>query len=129
MTAVEALIPDEKPQRHNEEAIGVLQSLRDQVTNSGMGRRLRKRVDWILKRAQQETKTIIELGIELAQKLQNNYDGLTPGEFFDKYYDGRSRLVHGSIDAESRPDTSEIERRLPHLQKFVIDLLAVEAFS
>ena len=129
MTAVEALIPDEKPHRHSDEAIGVLQSLRDQVANSGMRRKLRKRVDWILERAQQETKTIVELGIELARKLPNDYDGLPPGEFFAKYYDGRSCLVHGSIDEEERPDPREIDRRLPHLQKFVMDLLAVEASS
>jgi hypothetical protein len=128
MTAVEALIPDEKPERGDRDVVVVLGTLREQVMSSGdMNRRLRKRVDGILKYAQKET--ITQLGINLAQKLERNYDGLPPGEFFAKYYDGRSAVVHGSIDEERRPEPGEIERRLPHLQQFVMDLLEVEAAS
>ena len=128
MTAVEALIPDEKPERDDRYVVAALGRLREQVMSSGdMNRRLRKRVDGILKNAQKET--ITQLGINLAQKLEKNYDGLPPGEFFDKYYKGRSAVVHGSIDEERRPEPGEIQRRLPHLQQFVMDLLEVEAAS
>ena len=81
----------------------------------------------MLERAQEEP--ITELGMTLARKLDKEYDGKSPDELFRENYDGRSSLVHGSIDEEKRPDLREIQRRLPHLQEFVMDLLEVEAAS
>lgn len=69
------------------------------------------------------------MGMTLARKLDKEYDGKSPDEFFQENYPGRSSLVHGSIDEEERLEPREIERRLPHLQQFVIDLLKVEAAS
>ena len=131
ITAIEALIPDEKPKRKEAEGkvVKYLEQLREEVgaDSEKFDRKVRKRVAGLLKLAQEET--ITELGMTLARKLDKEYDGKSPDEFFQENYRGRSSLVHGSIDEEKRPEPREIQRRLPHLQEFVMDLLEVEAAS
>jgi hypothetical protein len=77
-----------------------------------------------------QKESIHKLGIKLAEKLgDKRYDNMTPKKLFIEYYGGRSALIHGSIDSDERPEPGEIQRRLPHLQQFVMDLLEVEAAS
>jgi hypothetical protein len=73
--------------------------------------------------------TITEVGRTLAGKSDQDYDGLSPQDFFESCYGARSALVHGSTDREKRPEPQEVQRRIPHLQQFVLDLLAVESAS
>ena len=131
VTAIEALIPDEKPKRKEAKGkvVEYLEELREQVgaDKQKFNSKVRKRVADLLEHAQEET--ITELGVTLARKLDKEYDGKSPDEFFRENYPGRSAVVHGSIDEERRPEPGEIQRRLPHLQQFVMDLLEVEAAS
>jgi hypothetical protein len=54
---------------------------------------------------------------------------MSPQDFFDLNYKGRSALVHGSTNPNNRLMRAEVQRRLPHLQQFALDLLTVESAS
>jgi hypothetical protein len=124
ITAVEALIRDERPLKDSA-VVDLLDLLRGQAkTADGFNRRVRNRVAGILK--SERVETITEVGKALAGKLDQNYDGRSPQDFFELCYSGRSALVHGSTDPEKRPTPREVQRRIPHLQQFVLDLLAME---
>ena len=127
ITAVEALIPDERPLKDSD-VVGLLDLIREQArTADGFIRKVRLRVAGLVNL--ERTETITEVGKELAGKLGQNYDGLSPQDFFELNYQGRSALVHGSTDPKKRPTPTEVQRRLPHLQKFVLELLTVESVS
>jgi hypothetical protein len=133
ITAVEALILDDKPERHDKKTVAALKALirgiedSDFLNRESFNSKVRRRVVGILTKEQEET--ITELGMKLARKLDKEYDGKSPDKFFQENYHARSRLVHGSIDEEKRLEPREIQRRLPHLKEFVMDLLEVEAAS
>jgi hypothetical protein len=135
ITAVEALIPDEKPLRHKEKTVAALKALISGIKDSDFlnrelfNSRVRRRVVDISTKEQEKTIDITELGKTLAGKLHKEYDDKPPDEFFDENYKARHTLVHANIDTDERPEPREIERRLPHLQEFVMDLLKVEAAS
>ena len=90
-------------------------------------RKVRTRVAGI--RTSECTETITEVGQDLAGKLDQDYDGRSPREFFERCYNGRSALVHGSTNPNKRPTPEEVQRVNPHLQQFVLDLLTMESAS
>ncbi|BCO73069.1 hypothetical protein MINTM008_24040 [Mycobacterium intracellulare] len=125
VTAVEALIPDERPLKA-EKIVELLDLLSDQAkTADGFNSKTRARVADLVE--QQRAETITRVGQRLASKLGQEYDGLTPQVFFEVNYGARSALIHGNTDPERRPTPAEVQRRIPHLQKFVLDLLTVES--
>ncbi len=127
VTAVEALIPDERPLK-DAGVVSLLDSLRESaMAAEAFNRRVRTRVASILNF--ERTETITEVGKDLAGKLDQSYDGQSPRKFFDRCYSGRSALVHGSTDPSKRPSPVEVQRVNPHLQRFVLDLLTVESAS
>ncbi|HZU46708.1 MAG TPA: hypothetical protein VFA16_05540 [Mycobacterium sp.] len=125
ITAVEALIPDERPLKA-ENVIELLELLRKQaMASDGFNRKARQRVAGILEI--EKIETITKVGKTLAEKLTDQYDGQSAPDFFEVNYAGRSALVHGSTDPDKRPSPREVQRRIPHLQQFVLDLLTVES--
>jgi hypothetical protein len=126
VTAVEALISDDKPDRADEEVVEYLKQLAQQVHDdkAKFNRKIRQRVEGILKFSTQET--ITEMGKSLARNLSGQYDGKTAEGFFVECYEGRSNLVHGNIQEGKRPSPREIRRVLPELKRFVLELLDSE---
>jgi hypothetical protein len=86
--------------------------------------KVRKRVDGILKFAAKET--ITEMGKALARNLPGEYGGKSAEAFFEECYNGRSHLVHGNVEEGKRPSARDIQRLLPELKRFVMDLLDPE---
>lgn len=129
VTAIEVLIPDEKPEKDAEDdkdLVAALKKLQCEVTRSDCWNpQVRRQISSVLANAQK--KSITGLGKEIARKLDpKKYDGESAEYFFGKSYVTRSGIVHGST-AEKRPPPAEIARRLPHLKEFVLDLLTREA--
>ncbi|KHO23729.1 hypothetical protein QQ44_16070 [Mycolicibacterium setense] len=123
VSAIEALIPDELP-IDNEDVVAYLDELTEQVKASGkFNTKVRKKVSNVLKQGGRVS--ITDFGAKLAATLDSQYDGKSAEEFFRENYPVRSALVHGNSDVERRPTRVEIQRRLPHLQRFVLDLLTV----
>lgn len=127
VTAIEALIPDDKPEKQDKELVAALRESRAELIESERWtERIRLRIAKVLEDAQLES--ILRLGKNLAEKLEpNKYDGKSAKRFFADTYEGRSALVHGNVNHEERPSPRDIGRTWPELRKFVLDLLTVES--
>lgn len=124
VTAVEALIDDN--QKKAPEIVEALSLVREFLKRSkAFASDVRDKLVELLQ--YDEMESINQLGARLARSLTNNYDGRKPDKFFKDCYNGRSRVLHGALTFQDRPTAREIERLNPHLQTFVIDLLASEA--
>jgi hypothetical protein len=126
ITTVEALIPDEKPDRSDPEVVEYLNQLAQQVRDdkAKYNSKVRSRVAGLVELATQET--ITELGKTLARNLAGEYDGMQPHKFFVKCYTDRNNLVHGNTQEGKHPSAKEIRRILPEVKRFVMDFLDVE---
>ena len=125
ITAVEALVPDDRGLREDE-VVRLLDLLViRQTTPKVLPEGYEPELLGILRFSREET--ITEVGKDLAGQLTDKYDGRRPRAFFDRCYSGRSALLHGSTDPDKRPTPAEVQRTIPHLQRFVLDLLAAES--
>jgi hypothetical protein len=125
VTAIEALIPDSMPEKGDTAFVAALQELIGYAKQpSRFASQTRDKVLGSLGYLKRES--ISSYGVKLAAKLSGTYDGLSPGEYFERAYKRRSRLVHGSLSGGSRLDTREIGRELNTLRDFALDLLARE---
>jgi hypothetical protein len=113
VTAIEALLPDTK---RPPEVLSVMESLKATVKNmDDIGDESRSRVLQILG---DNRESIARRGEAFVSKLEKNYDGMTPVQFFKACYKKRSDLVHGNLPV---PDVKQYRRLL----EFVLDLLDV----
>lgn len=126
VTAVEALIPDNRPKRDDEPLIAALDELAgyveqpDQFTGP-----VREKLLNLL--AQSKRQSITDIGVQLARRIKDRtYADLAPDAYFRRAYGIRSKLVHGGLDGGAPIDRQMVFADVEVLRRFVLDLLSVE---
>lgn len=119
VSAVEALVaPGEVPAEEQE----LLAELARQIENSSVIEDLGRRAAMANRVRGLRRETIRSAGLRLVQQLEpRRYAGMTPGNFFDRVYELRSRLSHG--DAPPWRDVGDVTS---DLWLFVRDLIDSE---
>lgn len=125
VTAIEALIPDSRPQKGDAALIAALDSLMAFAQEpSRFDRNTRDKILGSLGYLKRES--ISSYGAKLAANLNGTYDGLSAAEYFERAYKRRSTLVHANLSDGSRLDPREIGREIDILRQFTLDWLARE---
>lgn len=121
VTSIEALIPR---QERIPEIVTVLNSLIDVVNRrrDEYGRETANSVKQLLH--SDKSKSIRSIGLRLADRLSDTYDGLPPRAYFDHIYKIRSELAHGELRNIWRLSPDALNDQIRELNRFVLDILA-----
>ena len=126
VSAVEALIPDERPLKADAKFVTAMNELTEIVREPNrFDGDVRDKILNAFKSAKHES--IGALGAAIARKcIGTTYDGLQPDVYFRRVYGLRSSLVHGGLDGDGPVGRQKVSDGLQVLRGFVLDLVIAE---
>jgi len=119
VTALEALIPFAE---RGPNIVDILDTLIEWVNDRiEMPAELRDVIVRLLEGDKKES--VRSFGLQLADRLTDNYDGKAPRKFFDEIYGTRSALAHGNLRNFPKYSETALHKQMGEVKRFVLDVL------